>query len=53
MYGQKTTLSVASSGVVAASWWLLGITIVLALVAIILLARVFFALHSRNASRRP
>ena len=53
MYGQKTSLGVVSSGVTVASWWMLGVTITLSVVAIILLGRALFQLRSRDASRRP
>lgn len=53
MYGQKTSASAASTGIAAASWWMWGVTIVLAVIAVILLARVFMTLHSSNTSRRP
>jgi hypothetical protein len=53
MYGQKTSASVVSTGVVAASWWMWSVTIVLATIAAILLARVFITMRSKNAARRP
>jgi len=53
MYGQKTSLGLASTGITVASWWMWGMTVMLAVVAVILLGRTIFALHARNERRLP
>jgi hypothetical protein len=53
MYGQKTGVGFLSAGITIASWWMWGITIMLAAVAVILYVRVFISIHGRNATQRP
>ncbi len=53
MYGQKAQFGLVSAGVTAVSWWMFGVTIVLCAIAVILMARVFVTLASKDASRRP
>jgi hypothetical protein len=53
MYGQKTSFGLVSAGITAASWWMFGVTIVLAAIAAILLVRVFSTVLSRDEARRP
>ena len=53
MYGQKTSFGVLSAGISVASWWMWGVTVMLAAAAAILLVRVFTTIRSGNAARRP
>jgi len=53
MYGQKAQFGVMSAGITVASWWMFGVTVVLCAIALVLLARVFWTLHSRDMTRRP
>ena len=53
MYGQKTNFGLVSTGITIASWWMWGVTVVLAAIAVVLMARVLFTMRPGNESRRP
>lgn len=53
MYGQKASMGVVSTGITIASWWMWGVTVMLAAVAVILLGRTLIALRTGNERRLP
>lgn len=53
MYGQRIGANVMATVVGVASWWMWGVTLMLAAMAVILLGRTTFVLVSNRTARRP